>query len=170
MMTKIILSILFIISCVSCSKTNHHTSQINESIVPALNVPFGTIVPMEVKIIDGDSYHIKATEGSYLLEISSINNKTLNEKITLNFQDESGKLASDNFEFYEILYNKKAEIITEDTIKIIKNNFVGKTYKINTYESGSFVGIPDDYNKYSISQGTKFHFQSYLIILKAEEK
>ena len=47
----------------------------NATVIARLNVPFGTIVKLEVEIYDGDSLKMKEYQETYLLKINSVNDK-----------------------------------------------------------------------------------------------
>ena len=116
----------------------------SKTISEKLSFPFGTILEMEVKIINGDSLNFKAAKGNYLLQVEKVNNQALTTYYTFFFEDESDQL------------NKKflASLNSSKTIKII------------AYETGAFRGIPNGYDKYKpMKGGLLYGYQSYLVVL-----
>lgn len=131
-----------------------------------LDYPFGTLLTMEVLIVDGDEIQLKQYQGVYLLKIISIENKKVDNPIILTFRDETGKFPNDLFKLYKYLYGNDIGSITSKIQKEMKKRCVGKMFKVIAYETGEFIGIPDGYFQYQpIRQDTGFHFDNYLIIV-----
>lgn len=163
--------ILFILSVPILGQVKQVLRDSLETIKPnmvssTLDYPFGTLLTMEVLLVNGDDTRLKQYQGAYLLKIVSIENKKVNNPITLVFRDETGKFPNDLFKLYKYLYGKDIGSITSDIQEKIEKRYIGKTFRVIAYETGGFVGIPDGYFKYQpIRQDTGFHFDNYLIIV-----
>jgi hypothetical protein len=138
----------------------------NATVTTKLNVPFGTIVKLEVEIYDGDSLQMKEYQEAYLLKINSVNDKQQIDTLLMTFEDETEELANDNFQLYKLIYGKAAKSLSSKQIDKMKKNYVGKKLTLMAYETGHFTGMPKDYFKYRpISAGRSFYFQNYLVIV-----
>jgi hypothetical protein len=139
---------------------------INASVTPKLNVPFGTIVKLEIEIYDGDSLQMKAYEGTYLFKINAVNGVLQRETLIMSFQDETEELAIDNFQLYKLTSGKTANSVSSQQSAKMKKNYVGKKFTLMAYETGQFAGIPNDYFKYRpVTAGKSFYFQNYLVVV-----
>lgn len=138
-----ILAILLFFFTIKANSQNHTT--INQPdkttdfvIKPQLGIPFGTIAKLEVQFFAGDDLHLKAYTGMYLLKINSVNGKAVKDTVVLDFTDETKSLSQ-----------KNADQLT-----------------IMAYESGSFIGIPDNYFNYQpVRQDQGFGFRHNLIVV-----
>lgn len=136
-----------------------------------LNLPFGTICKLDVEIFDGDELQLKEFTGVFLLKIKAINDKPQNENLIISFIDETGQLANDGFELFELINKKSSDEISSEVIKELKKNYVGKKMTIMAYESGIFSGMPDGYFKYRpVRADSSFRFKNYLIVIKIIKK
>ncbi len=181
------IDILTFLTLIACNVNNSASKKINHNIVRAdnnktkiensfkekLNVPFGTLVKLKVKIIDGDQLRKKLYVGTYLIEISEVNSMKLDDTIIMIFKDATNQFPKDDFELYEQLYGKKIGRLSSEQIENMKKNYVGKTYDILAYESGKFVGMPQksEYVKENIkinddiiATNTNFYFDNYIVI------
>lgn len=109
-----------------------------------LGHPFGTIVNLEAKVIDGNNLPLKGTQGRYLLQVKAVNKTKLDTLVTMFFEDESCNLTADS----------------------IQSSFLNKNINLIGYETGKFRGIPNGYSKYKMTKsGFVYGFHNYLIIL-----
>ena len=142
-----------------------HDSMAN-TISPMLGIPFGTIAKLEAEVVDGDGLRIKAFEGVYLLKINTVNGRVMHDTLVLPFTDETGSLASDNFELYQYVTGKTATSLPGADIEKMKKNYIGKKLVLMAYETGKFTGLPKDYSKYRpIKADRTFHFEHYLVVV-----
>ena len=149
-------------------RINPEADSSKTSISTRLDLPFGTIAKLEVEIYDGDSLYMKAYQGMYLLKIHSVNGKKRLDTLVMTFEDETGELASDNFELFKLMYGKKTNSISEKQIDKMKQSYVGKKLTLMAYETGRFIGMPKDYFKYKpIVAATDFHFKNYIVIVSS---
>lgn len=131
-----------------------------------LGIPFGTIAKVEAQIFDGASLHSMGYQNVYLLKINYVNDKLIKENLLMEFTDDTGTLAHEDFGLYELIYKKKTEEITEEQLKKMKEKYVGKKLVLMAYETGEFVGLPDNYLKYMpITQDFGFSFQHHLVVV-----
>ena len=136
------------------------------TVTARLNVPFGTIVKLEVEIYDGDSLQMKEYQETYLLKINSVNGRQQIDTLLLPFEDETEQLANDNFKLHKLVYDRMPPSISRKQIDRMKKNYVGKKFTLMAYETGHFVGIPKDYSKYRpIRADRTFEFQNYLKVI-----
>lgn len=141
------------------------------TISPKLLIPLGTIAKLDVEIYDGDLLHMKGFEGTFLLKVVTINDQKVNDTLLLTFVDETGKIANNNFNLYEILYKKKAKSLTSDQVEKLKKNYIGNKLQLMAYETGHFTGIPKDYYNYQpVRAATNFHFEHYLVVVSKLER
>ena len=131
-----------------------------------LTVPFGTLVKMNVEIVDGEELNDKGHQGSFLFRVKSVDSVILSKPIMFEFKDETGKFPNDEFELYKYLYGKKIGAISSDQIENMKKKYVGKEFNIVAFETGEFIGIPNGYFKYQeVRQDYGFHFRHYIIVV-----
>ena len=139
---KLMRHLLFLILCsVSCFVANSQDS-IPNSPIPQLGVPFGTIVKLHVRVVDGDSLQRKQYEGVFLLSILSVNDSILIEPLLLTFSDESGKLANDNFHLFQLRQGKRVKSLTSEQIKLLKKGYVDKKYTVIATRRASLMDYP----------------------------
>jgi hypothetical protein len=170
-MKQFLILILVLITLYSYSQ-GHYTSvsyrddSLNASITATLKIPFGTIAKLDVEIYDGDSLQRKEYQGTYLMKINSINGEQQIDTLLMTFEDETGELASGDFELYKIIHGKEARSLSAQQIDKMKKTYVGKKLTLMAYETGRFTGIPKDYFKYRpVRADRNFHFMNYLIIV-----
>jgi hypothetical protein len=131
-----------------------------------LSVPFGTLVKMNIEIVDGEEAHDKGLQSSFLIRIKSVDSITLAKPLLIEFKDETGKFPTDEFELYKYLNSKDTVTLSSDTSDQIKKRYVGKKFKVVAYETGEFTGVPDGYFKYQeVRQDYGFCFRHYIIIV-----
>jgi hypothetical protein len=147
----------------------------NRSSEPLLGFPFGTILELKVEVIDSWEYIHKGPRTGYLMRVLEVNNKPLEDIIVLSFDDGccSDDFPSTHFELYKKHFGK--EVKDGLGLGSPEHNEMNKTYlgiyNIAAYESGKYIGVPNDYSKYAVApQGIGFTFTSYIqIITKLEE-
>jgi hypothetical protein len=142
-------------------------------VVGALGKPLGTVVEIEAKVIAGSELRMKAYDGEYLLKVSHVDGKKLEEPVVLRFATGFSvvKLANDHFSLYELKHYKKAKSLTSSQIDELEKDYVGKSVRLAVYEVGSFFGIPKGLPKDVITWAEPgFHFETSLVILADREK
>jgi len=167
---KAIFLILVLIWISACSQINDDNS--NFKIKEKLEYPFGTILKLKIEIIDGKDLEMKEFSGEYLIKIIEVNDNKVPEPQIMSFSDESGLFPSDNFELYKFLYGKETGNLSEDLIKKMNKNYVGKIFNVLAYESGNFSGSPvnSDYVTNHVSdfdlatQDISFQFVNFIKI------
>lgn len=142
-MRPILVTLLFLVVINANSQSQAPMNQPGNTtdfvIKPRLGIPFGTIAKLEVQFFDGDDLHMKAYTGTYLLKINSVNGKAVKDTVVLDFTDETKSLSQKN---------------------------IGKKLTIMAYESGSFIGVPDNYFDYQpVRQDQGFGFRHNLIVV-----
>lgn len=164
----------FLFVCISSMffgqiKTGKPASVIKEK----LAFPFGTLVKLKFEIIDGASLKQKSLDGIYMMKIKEVNGNSLKEPFTLEFIDETGEFPTENFALYKKIHRREAENdLSSDEIKKMEKDYVGKTFIVLAYESGKFVGTPEEsdyvYKKVHlprlIKQDVSFQFKNYMVI------
>lgn len=112
----------------------------------ALAVPLGTVVSIEAEVIEGSAGRGKAREGERLLQVLSVDGRTLAEPALLHFA-------------WFPLARAPMDLGP------------GRRVKVVGYETGSFVGIPKDawVHLGAPAASTPFHFQTSIVVLKALE-
>lgn len=169
---KIISFFLFV--CISTMLFGQSSrAKTSYSIKENLDFPFGTLIKLKIEIIDGTSLKQKSLNGIYLMKINEINDQPFKESFITEFIDKSGEFPTEDFGLYEKVYKKKVKnSLSSDEIDKIQKNYVGKTFTVLAYESGKFVGIPNesDFVKKKVNlprlmkQDVIFHFKNYIVI------
>lgn len=135
---------LLIILSISC--TQHHQSIFVQKTIyeieikEKLNYPFGKVLDLEAKIINGENYPYASWRNQLLLNIHSVNNRKLDTARTFFFDNED--LTFNNFD-----------------------SLTNKTFSFKGYETGRFVGKPAGAENYSIASPYLYHFQNRIVIL-----
>jgi hypothetical protein len=158
---------LTIACCNSPSTSNTHDHlKSSHSIKELLNHPFGTLLKLSVQIIDGDSSDSKGLAGSFVFRVDGINGIAFSDPIIMEFQDETDKFPNNVIELSKYLYSDDRGTSSFDAEIEMKKKYVGKQFNIIAYETGAFLGVPDDYFKYQpIRQDVGFGFKNYLIVI-----
>lgn len=131
-----------------------------------LSRPFGTLLNLTVEIMDGEELNDKSHQSSFLFKVTEVENLKLNIPIIIEFKDETGKFPDTDFGLYKLHTEKKAGVLSQDEIKKINKEYVGKKFKVVGYETGEFKGVPDGYFKYQeVRQDYSFHFFNYLVVI-----
>ena len=131
-----------------------------------LPIPFGTITKLTIQIVDGDQLGDKGYQSAYLFKIKTVDSVKLSKPVLIEFKDETGKFPADEFQLYKYVYGRETGSLTSDTIKMIKKEYVGKSFTITAYETGEFTGIPDNYFNYQpVRQDRSFYFRHYIIVV-----
>ena len=117
------------------------TAPVNKPHSGHLGKPLGTVCKLKCQLIDGSETRSKAWSGRTLVRVSEVDGQLLTSVVILPFQ------AHDS--------------ATLDGLDR------GQTFVVAAYESGSFVGIPEEAFEYiPICGTTDYHFESHLMILK----
>ncbi|WBV52823.1 hypothetical protein [Chryseobacterium gambrini] len=174
-MKKYFLSALFFISVLISNVYfgQNHISNSSSVIKENLDYPFGTLVKLKVEIVDGTDLKLKAMEGRYLINIIEVNDIPVDKPFIMEFIDDSGEFPTEDFSLYKKLYKIEAEHdFSLDDIKKMQKDYVGKTFIVLAYETGKFVGIPNesDYVRKKVNlprlmrQDVSFQFKNYIVI------
>lgn len=166
-----IIALLFLISNLyfGQKQIQNSSSVIKEN----LDYPFGTLVKLKVEIVDGTDLKLKAMEGHYLINIKEVNDIPADKPFIMEFVDDSGEFPTEHFSLYKKLYKIEAEHdFSLDDIKKMQKYYVGRTFIVLAYETGKFVGIPNesDYVRKKVNlprlmrQDVSFQFKNYLMI------
>lgn len=166
-----IIALLFLISNLyfGQKQIQNSSSVIKEN----LDYPFGTLLKLKVEIVDGTDLKLKAMEGRYLIKIKEVNDIPADKPFIMEFIDDSGEFPTEDFSLYKKLYKIEAEHdFSLDDIKKMQKDYVGKTFIVLAYETGKFVGIPNesDYVRKKVNlprlmrQDVSFQFKNYLVI------
>lgn len=162
----IFLLLMTLAVCMSHIALGQDTSGKQQLIKERLTIPFGTIAKMEVEVVDGEALQQKALQGSFLFKVKTVDSVQLAEPVIIEFKDETGDFPGNLFALYKYLYHKKAGTIAAKQAKKLKKEYVGKTFTIVAYETGGFVGLPDDYFDYQpVKQDYSFHFRQYMVVV-----
>ena len=162
-----VISVLVTVLLIACSQTGNKSAAVQQQLAKGrLNYPFGTILKLDVEIVDGDDLQLKESSGKYLLNVLRIEDSVINDTLIIPFEDETGLFPKDDFELYEHLNDKTTGSLSPDEITKMEQHYAGKRFRIAAYESGKFTGLPDGYNEYLDERaGKSFHFQNYLIVI-----
>ncbi|MEP4908056.1 MAG: hypothetical protein ABJP80_12375 [Algibacter sp.] len=139
-----------------------------------LNFPYGTVLEMKVKILDG--YHLGRSKGygHYMMKVLEINGESVDKSLIFEFDNsyQYNEFPSNNTELHKYLYNEEVSIITNEMRLEMEKQYVGKVYNIAAYESGKFIGIPDGWGKYrQVPGGIKgLVFKNHLVIVTDLDK
>lgn len=116
----------------------------------ALNIPLGTIVKLKCKIVDGDKTEIKQNMGLWLMKVLEVDGVRINDNIVLDFNHLTDDFSNDKSD------EKKDAMIKEN-----------KVLELIAYETGEYIGLPDDYMNYTETMAsTGFYFKTSLVIIK----
>ncbi|MGC4104058.1 hypothetical protein [Ferruginibacter sp.] len=145
----------------------------NITITTKLGIPFGEMAKLEIEVYNGDSLLWKEYQGVYLLKVNAVNNIKINDSLILRFTDETGTLANDDFNLYQLLYKKKTGSLSSTQISKMRKKYIGKRITVMAYETGQFRGTPDKYFDYKpfvpgiphYFATTGFHFEHSLVIV-----
>ncbi len=166
----LLLSILLALSISSCSSRSNYPQQENDKSVNVikekLGQPFGTLQEMEVEVFDGDSLKIKGYTGVYLFKIKAVGNKLMGDTIIMEFQDDTGNFPNGELAFRKQLNAANTDSVLIDNIEEMKQEYVGRVFKVIAYETGEFTGTPEEYFDYQEEFATQgFHFKNYLVVV-----
>ena len=167
-MQTVLLSIFIALTCSAIdSKTVAQIEHTSATIKEVLEIPYGTIVEIKAKVVNGDDLESKAYMGTYLLKVLEINGKRVKNVPLLHFEDETGAVPQDNFQLYKYLNGEEANGLTSEEIADLQKQFIGKKLNLMVYESGMFTGAPNGYFDYQpIKSTTGFYFKHYLVVVQ----
>lgn len=138
-----------------------------------LGVPLGNVVEIKGTIVSGRATRRKALSSLYLLDVTEIEGKKLDNAIRLKFSVPpiaNAKIASTHFGLYELKNGERPKILSSDKLAELEKGYVGSEFKLAVYESGGFSGIPNNLPEdFPAWQGTNFHFSTQMIVLKQLE-
>lgn len=166
---NIIFTLFFLYSC-SQTNLNNSKTEVRET----LNYPFGTLVKLKIKVIDGNELKLKKYSNSYLIQIIEVNDNKLSKSTILEFLDESEEFPTNDFDLFKSIYGKETENLSSEMIKKMNKNYVGKIFNVLGYESGKFSGSPinSEYveNKIKpfnlVKQDISFQFINFIVITR----
>lgn len=138
-------------------------------VVGKLGLPLGTATEIEAQIISGRELRRKAYRSSYLLKVTHVGGKELDNRPLLTFSVPafvSVRLANHTFGLHELKTGKKAGTLNSTQIEKLEKGYVGKTVRLLVYEVGRFHGIPSNLpNDFPVWQDSGFHFSTSLTVL-----
>jgi hypothetical protein len=152
---------------------NLDSNDTNYLIKERLNVPFGTLVKLRIKIVNGEELDLVYYSGKYVIKILEVDTCKLENPIIMEFEDKTDKLPTNEFDLYKMLNGKEIKGgLSSDIISKMNQEYVGKEYFVVAYESGKFIGTPNksDYIIQHLPFYMKivapdyFHFKNYIII------
>lgn len=162
-MTRLLVYVILVLAGAGC-RTTKVTEPVPYTIKEKLGHPFGTILKMNVEIIDGESLNDKVHRSDFLFKIKSVDGKRIHENYILEFSDETGHFPNNDFKLYKYLYGKETGSLSGAEIDKMKKQYAGRTFDILAYETGEFTGIPrGNYDCEIPRQGTGFYFKNYVI-------
>ncbi|QEG21967.1 hypothetical protein [Mariniblastus fucicola] len=142
-----------------------------------LGVPLGTSIAIEAQIIDGNTLRKKSTVSTYLLRVTHVDGQKLERTrdmrfgvFPLSFDFQKMPLASTHSGFNKLLDEINTQPLTKRERIEKKKDYVGTVVKLWCYETGGYVGTPDN-----LPEGiggwpdTGFHFSPRLLVLKLVE-
>lgn len=166
---KIFIIILFCLIISSCKTSSYNLGNPKSQIKEILGYPFGTVLEMEVEVVDGDNLGYKDYMGKYLFRVKKVENKIIKDSIVMYFEDLllGDRFPNNHFKLYKHLYGEEAGMLTGKQIQEMERQYVGKTFRIAAYESGRFIGLPDNYLNYHRMpmSAPGFHFSNHLVIV-----
>jgi len=169
-------SLYFLLSfCIFCSCTSEPKKPIiwnydttDCACKPKLGQQFGTIYNLKVKVIDGEDLRMKAYWGVYLMKILEVEGVQINDTILMTFKDRTDEFPEGSYELREHLKGDiNSRIEPEEELEFEKD-YIGKTFDIVAYESGTFEGIPENYFDYQpVMTARGFYFINYLMVISS---
>ena len=132
-------------------------------------VPLGTAIEIEAQIISGRKLRRKAYGSSYLLKVTHVGGKELDNCPLLTFSVPafiSVRLTNHTFGLHKLKTGKKAETLYSTQIEQLEKGYVGRTVRLLVYEDGQFIGIPRNLPKdFPVWADVGFGFSTSLIVL-----
>jgi hypothetical protein len=137
------------------------------SVVGRLGLPLGTVTDVRSTVISGRELHEKGYQSSYLLRVTHVAARGLDEPVVMEFSTRgNSELANDVFDLYELKHGEKARGLDSKQIEKLEEGYVGKDLRLVVYETGGFSGIPADLPPEVGSwQDRSFHFSTSLVVL-----
>jgi hypothetical protein len=143
------------------------------NVVGNLGLPLGTTVEIEADVVSGSSLRSKAFDSLYLLKVTHVDGKALNNPPLMRFSTPgfaSVKLANHTFALYEMKHGEKATRLDSSQIAELEKGYVGKKVRLVVYEVGSFHGIPNQLPKVvPVWADVGFHFSTSLTVLNEHD-
>lgn len=138
-------------------------------VIGALGVPLGTVVEVRATVVSGEELGGKGNDTSYLLKVTHVNGKELENAPLMEFSvfpTVRAELANNPFDLYEKKRGQKAQGLSSEQIAELEKGYVGKTVNLAVYEVGRFSGIPRNMPSGShIWLGRAFQFSTDLNVL-----
>ena len=147
-----------------------NTDELNKRpVVGELGLPLGTATEIHAEIISGRELRQKGYNSLYLLKVTRVAGKKMNNAPRLKFSIPSFvrvNLARHNFDLYELKTGEKTGSLSSKQIEKLEEGYIGKTVRLVVYEVGSFSGIPRNLPKdVPIWADFGFHFSTSLVVL-----
>lgn len=147
-----------------------HVADLNErAVIGRLGVPLGTAVEIRAEIISGHSLRLKAYASRYLLKVTHVSGKALQDPPTLEFEVPGfidANVASDHFELAELKRGERVGRLSGAEIKELEKGYVGEVVRLGVYEGGMFDGIPKNrLPGVPIWADRIYHFTTYLVVV-----
>lgn len=141
-------------------------------VIGRLGLPLGTAAEIQAEIVAGSTTRRKAYASKYLLKVTHVNQKKLENPPLLTFTVPGFvdvNLANHHLALYELKTGKRRGMNSAQ-IEKLEQGYVGRTVKLLVYEEGRFYGIPrnlpDDVGGWA---GPGFHFSTSLQVLADRE-
>ena len=166
-----ILFLVFFFLAISTAAVPQDSLKLSPSTTEKLDHPYGTIVTLQVEIVDGDLLKDLLHSGFFLFRIKAINDTILTHPILMEFRDrtflDSAHLPNDIIQLYDYMYGIDSSLSarsSQNTL-LLKSKYVGREFTVVGYESGGFTGSPLGIWKYQIVTNVPFHFKHFFIII-----
>ena len=134
-----------------------------------LGVPLGTVVEIRATIVAGSETRMKQYQSAYLLRVSEVGGRPLPQPQLMEFAVPgfvSAKLASDNFDLYELKNGTKTGRLDSSQIEKLQKGYVGKEVRLAVYETGGYSGIPANLpSDVPVWQDRGFRFRTWLVVM-----
>ncbi|MEX2212798.1 MAG: hypothetical protein WD768_01635 [Phycisphaeraceae bacterium] len=114
-------------------------------VIGKLGVPLGTVVEIQATIIAGRELRMKAYDGLYLLKVTHVGARLLEEPPVLEFSVPGFidvELPSDHRSLVEMIKREEEKHPGRAKTNDIEKGFVGRTVKLVVHEVGTFSGLP----------------------------
>ncbi|MEX0718059.1 MAG: hypothetical protein WD066_15810 [Planctomycetaceae bacterium] len=153
-----------------------HARDLNRlTVTGELGVPLGTVVEVEAVVVAGAAFGAKGLP-DYMLRVEKVDGAALKTPPVMPFgpflgvgEAAPGGLASSHFQLYRLKTGREARSLDQEQIAELEKDYVGRRVNVLVYESGRFVGIPQNLPERLIPAGPRFHFSTSLVVV-AENK
>lgn len=117
---------------------------------------------------------MKQYQSCYLLRVTEVNGRPLALSPLMEFSVPSFvsvKLATDNFDLYEMKLGAKTGQLDSAQIEQLQKGYVGKQVRLAVYETGGYSGIPDNLpDDLPTWHDHSFSFKTWIVVLVERSK